>query len=300
MKKFIAHANMTLDADDVMNIQDYLQDAVGFLLSEVISFDDFCTGTNLEPYHSVVPDMKINFKVGTCWIDSSIGYSPEIVSVDIDPAGATDRIDIVTATAEYVEDNEETRKFIEEVGGEPSEYNDDVKTLYINKIIFHYHKDTEVVPEGEMGVVKIPVLTDTTAIGSGAYEDIRPIKDVATLDDHKNMVPLDHEPDCIFNIHIASDAAIDLSKIAGRELASLEEEINNMFPRESEHNFTYDVDGYLTECTYEDDYVNIDYTLDWDSSLLQTITTEYPDLTMITTVTYSGNDVTKIKTLKEV
>ncbi len=305
MKKKIIRQNQRIHYTDFMDMQDFWQESCDFILRDALGYDDFCTEDNLEPIPLDPASMAIQIRAGRAYKDRELAYLLAPITITIDPAGEEDRVDLITATTTDIETDEQLRGFYECNEGIINTYFQHVDLLHVKVFQIHYLKDTEEVPEGHMGIASIPVNTDTEALGEGAFDDIRPMKSTLDLLAHIMSNPLDHEPGCIFNTHIANNAAISLFKLEGQTFDNFEDDVHFDFPKESEIDITFDVNDLPVEINYESGYYKIDYTINWSDILPSTLQHSYKknDVELkafTTTFTWDNSLPTKVVTVEDV
>lgn len=273
-------------------LQTNVQDEFVFILEEMLAYDDFATGENLE----CVPEDPISdtvvIKAGAVFFGKKIAWLEADFEQVIDVPSITDRYDIISATASLVDDDNRELTFI---GLDDLEYDDFVDTRNIYQITIHYTKDTETVPVGHFPIAKIFVESTGGNYGASEITDLRPVKDDTDLETHRTAAVIDHPDGSILDQHLNADADVALSKLNGLSASTLEMLIRYGFPLDFSMAFTYGLDDEITKIEYTDDEINweADFTYDVDD-FLEAVDFTYPEFNYGIAVTKAGDNISTI------
>jgi len=219
MKKRIIYDNEKVIKEDLNLLQDYIYESIYFILEDIITYENFFTGDNLTVNATDPASMSVTVSAGDGYFNYKVAYLPTDTNVDIDPAGASDRTDLITAKASEVEDELTSRWFIDPVTEEEGFQNVTNRKIY--KYEIKYYPDTTEVPEGEVGLAEVFVAAEATEILQTDITDIRPQKPSQDLTAHRTATPIDHPDGSINNAKISATADIALSKLSGQSVDTL-------------------------------------------------------------------------------
>ena len=296
MIKKLFSENQRLLVAEMAELQNNVEDEFEFMLEEMLDYDDFATGDNLQCVPTDPVSTSVVIKAGAVLFNNKIAWMDNDYTQAIDVPSVGDRYDIISATATEVDDDERTLTFIEESGGTLNEYTDDVDTRNLNKITTHYTKNTETVPSGHFPIAKIFVASIGGTYGTTEIEDIRPQKDDADLTTHRTAAVIDHPDGSIYNQHINNSADIALSKLNGLTTSTLETLVRYGFPLDFSLDFTYGIDDEITKIEYADGTVTWEADLTYDTDdFVEDIAFTYPEFNYLISLTKTGDNVTKIE-----
>lgn len=267
---------------------------------EVVSIDNFCY-SGLNTLATDPASMNVILKLGSGWKNWKNIVHPEDYQITIQEAHPTlprlDTIAIKYATREYITENLTFRN--PDTG---QIYNEEKLTFILDyrEIIYLTGTPAEVpvapeVPEDALGSSNILVQAGATQINQEDITDIRNLKPDYLVGSHRTQIPIDHPNGSIFNIHIASTADIDLTKIDGIDFDSLFELLyfDTNLNLEEDEDYIYDASDRLTQIDYPRRAIQEKYYYN-ESGQFTYSTIENSKWLITETYTFSGSKIIKV------
>jgi hypothetical protein len=290
--KVVLNEYQLIELADLQNLQEYTQDNIDFILEHVLEYENLFNGTNLQVVATSPESMDVTITAGNGVVGFKIAELATNDSQTIDAAGVVARYDIISCTVAEANDAAEERTFINPTTEVIS--TSDVVVSKAYRFTFHYTKDTETVPVGHVGLAKIYVDVGATEIYDTDITDIRPQKDIDSLETHRTAATLDHPNGCILDTHIATAADIGLEKIDGLSMDRLDRLIAMGLAINSHTVVTYNGDGLISALTQTGDWsINTTITYDADDNV-ETVEVEDAAYIVTITLTYVDGNVTEI------
>ena len=300
MRKIELYDKEMAEYSDLLDLQTFRLNDQDYLLSELLEYENVFTDDNFEVIAATVWDVTVQTGTdGKAIISGNIAEKASDTTITIDPAGAANRDDIITASAVLTNDANQNRNFINALGTiitptsvVPS------KTWYPT---FTYHKGTTVVPAGETLVCTITVPLTAASIADCTLTDGRAEKPLNDLTTHRLMAIMDHPDGSVYNKHIAADADILLSKLNGISTGMNGLELLMLgIPAAQNITFTYNGDGTIDRLTIiasTSSIIQFNYTGSNVTTIVQTASLAAGGtLTFTITFTWVGDQVTNITT----
>lgn len=284
-----------IEDDDLTGIQTYREEVDSYIIQELLEYDSVFTGTNFQAFEQGTPDMTVKITAGVGMINGEYSELLADGSVTINAAGAVSRTDLITVTSALTDDTAEAKVFINPTT--EIAYTDTValKERYIPT--FHYYPGTSVVPTGEVGICTIVVAPGVTEIYDADITDIRPEKPTSDVNSHRLSNPIDHANGSIFNVAIASTAAIGTEKIQGISTDTLSHLIELGMSLNAVTDIVYDAGGLpLTITTTGDGSTVTTLTYDGDDNI-ETVSMESATHISLSTVTWTSDLPSNITTV---
>lgn len=267
---------------------------------EVVSIDNFCY-SGLNTLATDPASMNVILKAGSGWKNWKNIVHPEDYQITIQEAHTTlprlDTIAIKYATREYILENLTFRN-----PNTGQIYNEEKLTFILDyrEVIYLTGTPAEVpvapeVPSDALGSSNVLIQAGATQINQADITDIRNLKPDYLVGSHRTQVPIDHPNSSIFNIHIASNADIDLTKIDGIDFDSLFELLyfDTNLNLEEDEDYTYDAEDKLTQINYPRRAIQEKYYYN-ETGQFTYSTIENAKWLITETYTFSGSKITKV------
>lgn len=195
---------------------------------EVVSIDNFVY-SGLDTLATEPASMNVVLKLGSGWKNWKNIVNPEDCEITIQEAHQTlPRLDTIAVKYESREHVVENLTFRDPNTGQV--YNEEkLAFIFDYREVLYITGTPELipvapeVPEDALGSSHILVMAGATQITQNEITDIRNVKPDFLVGSHRTQIPIDHPNASIFNIHIASNADIDLTKLDGIDYESLYE-----------------------------------------------------------------------------
>lgn len=245
-------------ADTHLNgMQDKNEAYIEKYCKEVVSIDGFVF-EGLDTVASDPVSMTVRLNIGSAWkIYKNIVNYAAIEQV-LDASDETNpRIDLIAFKYKTGEFDPTNVQFKNPVTGEVYV---ELKNISLKDWIeLVYVKGTPAaepvapeIPADCLGSSNILVEAGVTSIAQAKITDIRVSKPDFLVASHRTQNPIDHPPKCIFDLHIADGAAINLSKLHGVDFSSLYELLKfaTDIPMVGSEEYSYNMAGRLETITY--------------------------------------------------
>lgn len=248
MKKIKLYDQEIAPQGDLLAIQEHRISEIDYIINNLFEFTNIFTGDNYEPTDGTGWNVTIQKGTdGKAVINLRVAELAADTDVEIDTPSASERTDIITASAALADDATVLRDFLD--GTDPLN-NPPVATSVVATQTwaptFHYYSNTTSVPSGETLICTITVPAAATGIGDCTITDGRTIKPLDDLLAHKTASTLDHPDGSVLDQHINDAADIDLTKINGMyPYINLSEFLSLGCPTSTIINITNNTDGTI-------------------------------------------------------
>lgn len=257
MNKILFYPHQFVGVTDMVAIQTQIEEYALKHNMEVVSIDGFVY-EGFEVKALATPGMGFFIEQGSAWLNYRNTCNYADFNGVVPAAHSTlPRIDLVAIKHSTQETDEVTVAFRDPVTKLPYTELKNVKVKNYFELIYVTGTPSEApelpaVPEGALEMASIDVNAGASSILQPDITDLRPMKPDYLVSNHRTMIPIDHPPESIGNLHIAGNADISLAKISGFSFPSLLELIRmtTFIPLPGTTAYSYNLDGRLTSAYF--------------------------------------------------
>jgi hypothetical protein len=300
MRKILLYDKEMAEYQDFLDMQTFRLDDVEYVLQSLFEYENVFTDDNFEAVAATTWDVTIQSGTdGKAIINGNIAEKATDTDVTIDPPGAADRDDIITASAALTDDATQLRDYINALGTVITPAATVVSQTWYPT--FHYNKGTTIVPAGQTLICTVTVPTTALSIADCTITDGRAEKPLNDLTTHRTLAILDHPAGCILNTHINAAADIALSKLNGISTGMNGQELLTLgVPIAQTIGFTHNVDDTIDTISIvasTSSSIKFNYGGGDISSIVLTAALASGDtLTYTVSFTWVGDNITQITT----